>query len=72
MAGVSRSSFFNYFSSKSDVLWSGLDERIAAATERLQALGSDVDGEHVHDHFAQAVHLGPDERRRKGAGRTCG
>jgi AcrR family transcriptional regulator len=28
-AGVSRSSFFNYFSSKSEVLWSGLDERIA-------------------------------------------
>lgn len=27
-AGVSRSSFFNYFASKSDVLWSGLDERI--------------------------------------------
>ena len=31
-AGVSRSSFFNYFSSKSDVLWSGLDARIAAAS----------------------------------------
>lgn len=29
-AGVSRSSFFNYFSSKGDVLWSALDERIAA------------------------------------------
>ena len=28
-AGVSRSSFFNYFASKSDILWSGLDERIA-------------------------------------------
>lgn len=28
-AGVSRSSFFNYFASKSDVLWAGLDERIA-------------------------------------------
>jgi AcrR family transcriptional regulator len=27
-AGVSRSSFFNYFSSKGDVLWAGLDERI--------------------------------------------
>ncbi|SDQ11561.1 transcriptional regulator, TetR family [Microbacterium sp. cf332] len=27
-AGVSRSSFFNYFSSKSAVLWSGLDARI--------------------------------------------
>jgi len=29
-AGVSRSSFFNYFSSKSDVLWAGLDERLIA------------------------------------------
>ena len=34
-AGVSRSSFFNYFASKSDVLWSGLDERITALEERL-------------------------------------
>jgi AcrR family transcriptional regulator/catechol 2,3-dioxygenase-like lactoylglutathione lyase family enzyme len=35
-AGVSRSSFFNYFSSKSDVLWSGLDERLVAFEERLE------------------------------------
>ena len=34
-AGVSRSSFFNYFSSKSDILWAGLDERIAAFEARL-------------------------------------
>lgn len=34
-AGVSRSSFFNYFPSKSDVLWGGFDERIAALGERL-------------------------------------
>ena len=34
-AGVSRSSFFNYFSSKSDVLWSGLDARIAGAVDAL-------------------------------------
>jgi len=27
-AGVSRSSFFNYFSSKSDILWAGLDARL--------------------------------------------
>lgn len=27
-AGVSRSSFFNYFSSKADVLWAGFDERV--------------------------------------------
>lgn len=34
-AGVSRSSFFNYFPSKADVLWGGLDERIAGLAERL-------------------------------------
>lgn len=35
-AGVSRSSFFNYFSAKSDVLWSGFDEQADAAIERLR------------------------------------
>lgn len=34
-AGVSRSSFFNYFSSKADVLWAGLDARIETLTDRL-------------------------------------
>lgn len=43
-AGVSRSSFFNYFSSKSDVLWSGLDARIDAALVALSDLGTDADG----------------------------
>jgi AcrR family transcriptional regulator len=36
-AGVSRSSFFNYFSSKSDVLWAGLDERLTVFEQRLAA-----------------------------------
>lgn len=56
-AGVSRSSFFNYFESKADVLWSGLDERVTAfendladdgdrdaalsATQALTAIGAD-------------------------------
>jgi len=35
-AGVSRSSFFNYFASKADILWAGLDERIAAAASALE------------------------------------
>ncbi|WP_226533323.1 TetR/AcrR family transcriptional regulator [Microbacterium paraoxydans] len=39
-AGVSRSSFFNYFTSKSDVLWSGVDERIGQAIESLDELGT--------------------------------
>lgn len=34
-AGVSRSSFFNYFATKADVLWGGLDERIASLARRL-------------------------------------
>jgi AcrR family transcriptional regulator len=45
-AGVSRSSFFNYFSSKSDVLWSGLDARIDQALEALTGLGAEAG---VHD-----------------------
>src|SRR3954469_4764155 len=36
-AGVSRSSFFNYFSSKFDILWASLDERIAALEGQLAA-----------------------------------
>src|SRR6188768_2570854 len=36
-AGVSRSSFFNYFSSKSDILWGAFDERLDAAAERLDS-----------------------------------
>ncbi|MFB7891357.1 TetR family transcriptional regulator [Microbacterium sp. NPDC056044] len=38
-AGVSRSSFFNYFSSKSDVLWAGLDERLTAFEQGLVSGG---------------------------------
>src|SRR5918994_3374903 len=38
-AGVSRSSFFNYFASKSDILWAGLDERLDALDARLAADG---------------------------------
>ena len=40
-AGVSRSSFFNYFSSKSDVLWAGLDERLTALEHRLEEADGD-------------------------------
>ncbi len=39
-AGVSRSSFFNYFASKTDVLWGGFDERIEAAVARIAAGGA--------------------------------
>lgn len=46
-AGVSRSSFFNYFSSKSDVLWSGFDQRIDRAVEALAEPSSGADPERV-------------------------
>jgi AcrR family transcriptional regulator len=35
-AGVSRSSFFNYFATKGDVFWAALDERILALAARLR------------------------------------
>lgn len=35
-AGVSRSSFFNYFSSKSGILWGGLDDRLTALESALE------------------------------------
>ncbi|MEX0151359.1 TetR/AcrR family transcriptional regulator [Microbacterium sp. LMI1-1-1.1] len=43
-AGVSRSSFFNYFDGKADVLWGGLDQRILALTTRLR--DDEEDDEH--------------------------
>lgn len=36
-AGVSRSSFFNYFASKSDLIWGTFDERMRAVTTALAA-----------------------------------
>lgn len=54
-AGVSRSSFFNYFSSKSDVLWSGLDDRIDHALVELAALGAGADGPAVRAVLAGLV-----------------
>lgn len=60
-AGVSRSSFFNYFSSKSDVLWSGLDARIDTALVALAALGTEADGPSVRAALEPVLHdLAPD------------
>lgn len=36
-AGVSRSTFFNYFTAKSDLLWAAFDERVASLREALPA-----------------------------------
>jgi len=41
-AGVSRSSFFNYFATKSDVLWAGFDERVAGLAGALVADDDDA------------------------------
>ncbi len=43
-AGVSRSSFFNYFASKADILWSGLDAQIERLAERVLADDEDLEG----------------------------
>lgn len=55
-AGVSRSSFFNYFTSKSDVLWSGLDERITGALDRLDALPTGSGGAEITGILSEVVH----------------
>ncbi|MDQ4213231.1 TetR/AcrR family transcriptional regulator [Microbacterium capsulatum] len=60
-AGVSRSSFFNYFSSKSDVLWSGLDERIGTAVRVLAEPGAGADPARVEAVLAAILHgIAPD------------
>ncbi|RGE21012.1 TetR/AcrR family transcriptional regulator [Leucobacter sp. wl10] len=61
-AGVSRSSFFNYFAGKSEILWYVLDRRIdallaalaAADVELAEALGGFASGEHP-DALALAI-----------------
>lgn len=55
-AGVSRSSFFNYFASKSDVLWSGVDERIGQAIASLEGLDRAATGDEVRDILLRVVH----------------
>lgn len=52
-AGVSRSSFFNYFASKSAVLWSGLDERIDELEVRLRSASRPSDVEVAVDALAR-------------------
>lgn len=46
-AGMSRSSFFNYFESKSDVFWSGLDARIVFLDAFLAAASVSSDASAV-------------------------
>ncbi len=54
-AGVSRSSFFNYFAAKSDVIWSGFDERLERLISELTTSTRDdvrVDVRDAIVHFA--------------------
>lgn len=60
-AGVSRSSFFNYFDAKSDVIWSGFDERIDVLTERLTSISTATAAEDIAAAFtAFATGFTPD------------
>ena len=81
-AGVSRSSFFNYFSSKADILWSGLDERIAAAEAALadgrpvptalRMIGADFTPDSLALALVNAQAMGLDEElEREAAGRRA-
>lgn len=60
-AGVSRSSFFNYFASKSDILWCGLDERITALEARLdESSTTDASATVRREVLAVAADFSPD------------
>ncbi|MFT7765313.1 TetR/AcrR family transcriptional regulator [Clavibacter tessellarius] len=39
-AGVSRATFFNYFASKADLLWAGLDDTLREAGEAVSGVGT--------------------------------
>jgi len=41
-AGVSRATFFNYFASKADLLWAGLDDTLREAGEAVSGVGTCV------------------------------
>ena len=59
-AGVSRSSFFNYFASKSAILWAGLDERLDAFETRVAQRRADAAADVRHAASALAHDFAPD------------
>lgn len=67
-AGVSRNTFFNYFGSKSDVLWVDVDTALAGL-ERALAAGGETPATDVADAMPslQAALLGIAEERSNGA-----
>lgn len=82
-AGVSRSSFFNYFASKADVLWAALDERIAQFEQTLtggdgavpgdlegalRGLGEDFEPDSLALAYANAEQMGVREELDREAG----
>lgn len=84
-AGVSRSSFFNYFPAKSDLLWAAFDERVTrlratlatapdgtpaeVVARALHELAADLPAEHVALAFTQADAMGLGEDLRLAAAR---
>ncbi|WP_249669227.1 TetR family transcriptional regulator [Cellulomonas hominis] len=84
-AGVSRSTFFNYFPAKSDLLWAGFDERVdrlraalagrtsgtvgEAVARALHELAADLPAEHVALAFTQADAMGLGDDLRLAAAR---
>jgi AcrR family transcriptional regulator len=84
-AGVSRSTFFNYFPAKSDLLWAGFDERVDrlraslaspagggvgdVAAHALRELAADLPAEHVALAFTQADAMGLGDDLRLAAAR---
>ncbi|GAB3602114.1 hypothetical protein GCM10027411_03590 [Microbacterium aureliae] len=59
-AGVSRSSFFNYFDSKAGVLWAGLDDRIAVLEGALAGSATDAAADVREGVLAVAADFAPD------------
>lgn len=59
-AGVSRSTFFNYFDTKSDLLWSAFDEQVVALAARVAADDGDAAAAAVRELRVFAADLGPD------------
>jgi AcrR family transcriptional regulator len=62
-AGVSRNTFFNYFTSKADVLWVDFDETIGRLADELAAADDDVPvTDAVRDAIVRVAASHPDDR----------